>query len=73
MSKGYKKRMKKEYKELHERLSRLSEFMRDDEKFYSLSTIDRDLLSTQYYAMMTYSSTLYMRIKKSKRKKNGRS
>ena len=54
-------RMITEYKELNEKIVKLEKFL-NGETFKNLSQLKQDLLKSQYSSMLSYSSTLRIRI-----------
>lgn len=54
-------RMITEYKELNEKIVKLEKFL-NGETFKNLSSLKQDLLKSQYSSMLSYSSTLRIRI-----------
>lgn len=58
----HQKRMKKEYKELLERIDKLDRFL--DEHIDDLEGEEYRLMRTQYFAMCAYEGALRMRIER---------
>ena len=56
----WQERLRDETKELAERLNRLQDYMRTP-AFYNLPRVDKDLLYSQYHAMLSYLQILGQR------------
>ena len=66
--KEYVKRMVKESEELEERINKLHAFMQG-EAYAALPEEKRDLMTSQFFAMVTYSNILNQRLKNELREK----
>lgn len=62
MNKEMFERMLAEYQELVERVGKLIDFIKDEEKFNELDALNRDLCIAQAKAMETYLGVLSIRI-----------
>ena len=62
MEKSVFDRLLTEFNELNERISKLREFILNNEKFNELDNLNRDLLIAQIKAMEAYISILSIRI-----------
>ena len=62
MNKEIFERMLAEYQELVERVGKLIDFIKDEEKFNELDALNKDLCIAQVKAMETYLGVLSIRI-----------
>jgi len=61
---AYIVRMKKEKKKLKKKIEKILDFMENNSEYKNLSQFDKDLLTSQGSAMITYSNILEIRIRR---------